>query len=82
MNRLERPMFRTWSSSRHASLVLETNPRGLFVEYPSSALRPDYLMPLVDPASLAAGTTINKMELRDNFLNCHSCSQGTSRGVV
>jgi hypothetical protein len=51
--------------------------KGLFVEYPSSALRPDYFMPLGDTGIILeverGKTTINNMDLLD-FWKCHICT--------
>ena len=51
--------------------------KGLFVEYPSSALRPDYFMPLGDTGIILeverGKTTINNMDLLD-FWKCHICA--------
>jgi hypothetical protein len=51
--------------------------RGLFAEYPSSALRPDYFMPLDDTGIILeverGKTTINNMDLLD-FWKCHICA--------
>ena len=51
--------------------------KGLFVEYPSSALRPDYFMPLADTGIILeverGKTTINNMDLLD-FWKCHICA--------
>jgi hypothetical protein len=52
--------------------------KGLFVEYPSSALRPDYFMPLGETGILLeverGKTTINNMDLLD-FWKCHICAR-------
>jgi hypothetical protein len=50
--------------------------KGLFLGYPSSALRPDYFMPLAGTGILLeverGKTTINNMDLLD-FWKCHIC---------
>lgn len=50
---------------------------GLFLEYSSSALRPDYYMPLGDTGIILeverGKTTINNMDLLD-FWKCHICT--------
>jgi hypothetical protein len=50
--------------------------KGLFLGYPSSALRPDYFMPLHETGILLeverGKTTINNMDLLD-FWKCHIC---------
>ena len=50
--------------------------KGLFSGYPSSALRPDYYMPVGDSGILMeverGKTTINNMDLLD-FWKCHIC---------
>jgi hypothetical protein len=51
--------------------------KGLFAEYASSALRPDYFMPLGESGIILeverGKTTINNMDLLD-FWKCHICS--------
>lgn len=50
--------------------------KGLFSNYPSSALRPDYFLPLGDTGIILeverGKTTINNMDLLD-FWKCHIC---------
>jgi hypothetical protein len=52
--------------------------KGLFLNYPTSALRPDYFLPLGDSGILLeverGKTTINNMDLLD-FWKCHLCEQ-------
>jgi hypothetical protein len=52
--------------------------RGLFVNYPTSALRPDYFLTLGSTGILLeverGKTTINNMDLLD-FWKCHLCEQ-------
>lgn len=49
---------------------------GLFENYPSSALRPDYYLPLTESGILLeverGKTTINNMDILD-FWKCHLC---------
>lgn len=51
--------------------------KGLFADYPSSGLRPDYYMPVGDSGILLeverGKTTINNMDLLD-FWKCHICT--------
>lgn len=60
------------------SLGFVEESRGLFAEYESSALRPDYFLPLGDTGILLeverGKTTINNMDLLD-FWKCHLCSR-------
>lgn len=54
--------------------------KGLFSGYPSSALRPDYYMPVGDSGILMeverGKTTINNMDLLD-FWKCHICEHAS-----
>jgi len=59
------------------TLGFRDESKGLFKEYPSSALRPDYFMPLGDTGIILeverGKTTINNMDLLD-FWKCHICA--------
>lgn len=59
------------------ALGFRDESKGLFKEYSSSALRPDYFMPLGDTGIILeverGKTTINNMDLLD-FWKCHICA--------
>lgn len=58
------------------ALGLTSESKGLFADYLSSALRPDYYLPLDDTGVILeverGKTTINNMDLLD-FWKCHIC---------
>lgn len=62
---------------RARTIGFRDESKGLFKEYASSALRPDYFMPLADTGIILeverGKTTINNMDLLD-FWKCHICA--------